>query len=406
MASFPYRALTASGELTSGTITAASLAEVTRRLEARGLFYVDDGAGEKRRRASTPTTLAFLNRPTPEDVTIFTRDLALLLKAGARINDALDLLSDDIDLGRLRPVVVTMRNGVLAGESFTEAISRHPRLFPPLYVALVRVGEASGTLDHILEVLSEERSRSEALRRKLMDALRYPAFVLFAACCVLTFFLLFVLPNFASVLKDFGAKLDPMVLTFIGMSDFAIAHKTGLAIALVVVITAAWLGLRRPRVRASIMQGVSKLPLARLVMTFHRTALFCRNLSVLLGSGVNLSPALRILADMMASTGYGAAWAKAVERVRHGTKLSDALADTGVLPAMAVRMLRLGDETGQLPMISGRVAEFYEAKLQRSLDRVVGIAGPAAIIVISLVVGGLIVSVMTALLSVSQIVAQ
>lgn len=403
MPSFRYRALTANGELTSGTISAASAAEVARRLESRGLFYVDDGATGERRAGSRPG-LGFLNRPTGEDVTVFTRDLALLLKAGARINDALDLLSDDIDLGRLRPVVTAMRDGVLAGESFTEAISRHPLLFPPVYVALVRVGEASGTLDHILEILAEERSRSEALHRRLMDALRYPAFVLFAASCVLTFFLFFVLPNFASVLRDFGAKLDPMVLAFIGLSDFVIAHTTALAVTLLLFIVVAWLGLRRAGVRAAIMQGISKLPLARSVMTFHRTSLFCRNLSVLLGSGVNLSPALRILADMMASTGYGAVWAQAVDRVRHGMKLSDALADTAVLPAMAVRMLRLGDETGQLPMISGRVAEFFEAKLHRSLDRLVGIAGPAAIIVISFVVGGLIVSVMTALLSVSQIV--
>jgi general secretion pathway protein F len=401
--SFRYRALTASGELTSGSISAASVAEVASRLAARGLFYVDDGTAQQR--AAKPRMgLAFLNRPTAEDVTILTRDLALLLKAGARINDALDLLSDDVDLGRLRPVVSAMRDGVLAGESFTEAIARHPLLFPPVYVALVRVGEASGTLDHILEVLAEERSRSEALHRRLMDALRYPAFVLFAASCVLTFFLFFVLPNFASVLRDFGAKLDPMVLAFIGLSDFVIAHTTALAATLILFLLAAWLGLRRARVRAGILQGISKLPLARSVMTFHRTALFCRNLSVLLGSGVNLSPALRILADMMASTGYGGVWAEAVERVRHGLKLSDALADTAVLPAMAVRMLRLGDETGQLPMIAGRVAEFYEAKLQRSLDRLVGIAGPAAIIVISFVVGGLIVSVMTALLSVSQII--
>jgi general secretion pathway protein F len=107
---------------------------------------------------------------------------------------------------------------------------------------------------------------------------------------------------------------------------------------------------------------------------------------------------------MMATTGQGDVWADTVDRVRHGLKFSDALADTAVLPAMAVRMLRLGDETGQLPMIAGRVAEFYEAKLQRSLDRLVGIAGPAAIILISFVVGGLIVSIMTALLSVSQVI--
>jgi general secretion pathway protein F len=400
--SFRYRALTASGELTSGTISAVSAEEVARRLEARGLFYVDDGAAP--RAAASAGGLSFFNRPTAEDVTVFTRDLALLLKAGARINDALDLLSGDIDLGRLRPMVANLRDGVLAGESFTEAISRHPLLFPPIYVALVRVGEASGTLDHLLEVLAEERSRSEALRRRLTDALRYPAFVLCAAGAVLTFFLFFVLPQFGSVLRDFGAKLDSIVVSLLALSDFATTHTRSIATVLLILVVTAWLALRRPRVRAAITYGISKLPLARSIMTFHRTALFCRNLSVLLGSGVNLTPTLRILADMMASTGHGAAWEGAVDRVRHGAKFSDALADTAALPAMAVRMLRLGDETGQLPMIAARVAEFYEAKLQRSLDRLVGIAGPAAIIVISFVVGGLIVSVMTALLSVSQVI--
>ena len=402
MPSFRYRALTANGELTNGTISAVSTSEVARLLEARGLFYVDDGAGSSA--ASSRTGVSFLNRPTAEDVTVFTRDLALLLKAGARINDALELLAGDVDLGRLRSVVARVRDGVLAGESFTEAISHHPLLFPPVYTALVRVGEASGTLDHILEVLAAERMRSEALRRRLMDAIRYPMFVLFAAGCVLTFFLFFVLPQFATVLRDFGAKLDGLVVAFLGLSDFAIAHTTAIAITAVIILATAWLGLRRPKVRAGILHGLSKLPLLNSVLMFHHTSLFCRNLSVLLGSGVNLTPALRILADMMAASGQGAVWADAVDRVRHGLKFSEALADTAVLPPMAVRMLRLGDETGQLPMIAARVAEFYEAKLQRSLDRVVGIAGPAAIIVISLVVGGLIVSVMTALLSVSQIV--
>src|SRR4029077_6630124 len=132
--------------------------------------------------------------------------------------------------------------------------------------------------------------------------------------------------------------------------------------------------------------------------------LFCRNLAVLLGAGVPLTAALRILADMMASTGRAAVWTSIVDKVRQGGKLSEALADKATLPAMATRMLRLGEETGQLPTLAGRVAEFYEAKLQRSLDRFVGIAGPAAIILISTVVGGLIVSVMTALLSVTQLV--
>jgi general secretion pathway protein F len=132
--------------------------------------------------------------------------------------------------------------------------------------------------------------------------------------------------------------------------------------------------------------------------------LFCRNLGVLLGSGVTLTATLRILIDIMSATGKVQVWTAMADRVRHGGKLSDALATSAVLPAMAVRMLRLGEETGQLPTLAGRVADFYEAKLQRQLDRIVAIIGPAAIITISIVVGGLIVSVMTALLSVSQVV--
>ena len=129
-----------------------------------------------------------------------------------------------------------------------------------------------------------------------------------------------------------------------------------------------------------------------------------RNLGVLLGSGVNLTATLRILVDIMAVTGSVATWKAAADRVRHGGKLSDALLASSNMPPMAIRMLRLGEETGQLPVLAGRVAEFYEAKLQRSLDRIVGIIGPLAIITISAVVGGLIVSVMTALLSVTQLV--
>ena len=125
---------------------------------------------------------------------------------------------------------------------------------------------------------------------------------------------------------------------------------------------------------------------------------------MLLGSGVNLTATLRILVDIMAVTCGEATWAAAADRVRHGGKLSDALSAASSLPPMAVRMLRLGEETGQLPALAARVAEFYEAKLQRSLDRIVGIVGPLAIVTISTVVGGLIVSVMTALLSVTQLV--
>jgi general secretion pathway protein F len=273
-----------------------------------------------------------------------------------------------------------------------------------MYVALVKVGEVSGTLDQVLEMLGAERARSEAMRRKLTDAMQYPVFVLIAAVCVMLFFILFVLPQFSSVLQDFGAKSDTALSFFIRLSNFLRANATTALLTAAVTLAGLWWLFRRPGTWSAVVSFAAKTPGIANIFRFYRTSLFCRNLAVLLGSGVNLTATLRILVDIMAVTGNVAVWTMAADRVRHGGKLSDALLASSNMPPMAIRMLRLGEETGQLPVLAGRVAEFYEAKLQRSLDRIVGIVGPLAIITISTVVGGLIVSVMTALLSVTQLV--
>ena len=239
MPNFRYRALTQAGEVVTGSISASD--------RSRGMRIASNISAWFRsipspRNAPTQDCASALDAgPRPEDVTVFTLDLALLLKAGARLDDALELLTTDIDIGRLRPVVAGIRASILSGESFGDAISRHTSLFTPMYVALVRVGEASGTLDQILEMLASERARAEALRRRLADALRYPAFVLFAAACVLVFFLMFVLPQFAAVLRDFGAKLDPIVVAFISLSDFLRAHADIVLATLGAVVLGGWL---------------------------------------------------------------------------------------------------------------------------------------------------------------------
>jgi general secretion pathway protein F len=400
---FRYRALTQNGEIVNGTITAPNSSEVARRIEYLRLLPIE--TIEDKRSQSGFGAYGLFGRPSAIEITTFTRDLALLLKAGARLDDALELLAGDADVGRLRPVVSKLRAALLTGESLADAIGGHPALFPPMYAALVRVGEVSGTLDQVLEMLGAERARSEQMRRKLTDAMQYPAFVLVASGGVMLFFILFVLPQFSSVLQDFGTKSsDTTLSTFIKLSEFLRANATAALLTAAATIAGGWWLLRQPGTRAAIMSGLSRLPGIGGIFQFYRSSLFCRNLGVLLGSGVNLTATLRILVDIMAVTGNEQGWSAAADRVRHGGKLSDALAVANSLPPMAVRMLRLGEETGQLPTLAGRVAEFYEAKLQRSLDRIVGIVGPLAIISISTVVGGLIVSVMTALLSVTQLV--
>ena len=176
---FRYRALTQSGEMVSGSICGADAPRRSRAASSisascRSTPSPTSGAG----RFALQLLARAAARRRRDD--LHARPSAAAASAGARLDDALELLSTDIDIGRLRPTVGKIRASVLSGESFADALAHHPSLFPPMYVALVRVGEASGTLDHILEVLADERARAEALRRKLGDALRYPAFVLFA----------------------------------------------------------------------------------------------------------------------------------------------------------------------------------------------------------------------------------
>lgn len=402
MPHYRYRALTQTGEIVNGRLSAPNAIEVAARIEYLRLLPIE--TVEEKRASTSAAGLGIFGQPGRTEVTSFTRDLALLLKAGARLDDALELLSSDADVGRLRPVVARLRTALLSGESFAEAVGAHPVLFPQMYVALVRVGEISGTLDQVLELLGQERLRAEATRRKLTDAMQYPLFVLVAALSVMLFFILFVLPQFSSVLQDFGGKSDSALSFFIRLSDIMRTNSTALLLAGAALVAVLFLVLRRPRSRSVIIGLVAAIPGISRIVQFYRVSLFCRNLGVLLGSGVSLTATLRILVDIMAVTGKVGTWNAAADRVRQGGKLSEALSASSNLPPMAVRMLRLGEETGQLPVLAGRVAEFYEAKLQRSLDRVVAIIGPLAIILISAVVGGLIVSVMTALLSVTQLV--
>src|SRR6202163_3367817 len=267
MPNYRYRALNSNGELVSGAIAAAAPGDVAQQIERLGLVLVDNVTLEEGGGAAR-SVLSIFNQPKAEDVTLFTRDLALLLRAGARINDGLELLAADADFGRLRPVVADIRSHVVAGESVAEALARHERLFPAMYVALIRVGEASGSLDQVLEVLAEERSRTEALKGRLGEAVRYPLFVLSAAGCVLLFFLTFVLPQFASVLQDFGAKVDPIILGFLNFSTFLRSNSDAVLAILAIVIAGGWLLLRQQSVRRGFTNLVTRLPAVREVMKF------------------------------------------------------------------------------------------------------------------------------------------
>ena len=273
MPNFRYRALTQNGEIVNGTLSAPTSAEVARRIEYLRLLPIE--TIEDKRATAGSGGFGLFGRPSAAEVTTFTRDLALLLKAGARLDDALELLASDADVGRLRPVVGKLRAALLSGESLADAVADHPALFPPMYGALVRVGEVSGTLDQVLDMLGAERARSELMRRKLTDAMQYPAFVLVAAAGVMLFFILFVLPQFSSVLQDFGAKSDTALSAFIRLSDFLRANATAALLATAAAVAGIWWLLRRPGAGAAIMTVISRVPghRRRLSVLSHQSVL-------------------------------------------------------------------------------------------------------------------------------------
>ena len=238
--------------------------EVNRRVEYLGLIPIEAATARNEAKfgsGALSSVLPSLTRPRPEDVTIFTNDLALLLQTGARINDALELLAADVDMSRMRPTAAALQHRRLPLQD-----RRHPKIFPPIYVALIRIGETSGALVTVLEALAAERQRAEALARRISDALRYPAFLLFAAGAVLLFFLNFVLPQFANVFRDFDAKLDPVLTTFLRLSDFMRSNGQTIAAVLLVNLLAGWFILRRRSTRGPLVRALTRLPIVRPIM--------------------------------------------------------------------------------------------------------------------------------------------
>ena len=410
MAKFRYRALTARGEIVTGELVAPHEAEVIKRIEYLGLIPIETfGSAETDGGLASIFTREwsfaelFKRRANADDVTVFSRDLAILLRSGVRIDQALDLLSEPEMSGHFAPIAAALRASVNAGESFADALSRHDIYFPPVYIALARIGEASGGLAGVIESLAEERARVTAMRRKALDALRYPAFIFCAATLVLVFFLFFVLPQFAVVLRDLGSRMDPVVGFMLSLSDFARANTFAIGIGAGLLALSVTLALRSRVARQRFTRWFLRLPGPRSIAIDYRTAVFCRGLGVLLGNGVRLTTALKLVAGALAGDGAEGVWLRASERVRQGARLGEALLEINELSPVAVRMLRIGEESGHLAPISLRAADLFEERVERRLGRLVGIIGPAAILFIAFVVGGLVVSLMTSLISIGQL---
>ncbi|MGP0094466.1 MAG: type II secretion system F family protein [Xanthobacteraceae bacterium] len=399
MPHFRYRAVTEAGEVVTGEVEAPSREEVVRRIEYVGHLPIEAEA----------TSQGFLSgsglsrkSPRARDVTLFLRQLALLIGAGLTLEAALQTLGDGASKS-LSHFVNALRGSISAGESFAEALERHPSVVEPTYIAMVRAGEASGKLERVLGAIVEDRLHRERLADRFSAAIRYPLFLVGSAVLILMFFLLYVVPQFEPVFKDLGGRLNSGAAFVLTASSWMRANLDLFLGTCLLFVLISWLVLIRREWRGRVAAALGSIPGIAGPMRDRRTARIVGTLGLLLENGVALPSALRILGDLITEPRFVAAVGQVHDQVRAGRRFADALADTDLLPPLAVRMLRVGDETGDLASIAAHASQFYEHRLAIGLDRLMGAIGPVTIILVSVVIGALIVSIMSALLSITEL---
>jgi general secretion pathway protein F len=400
MPHFRYRAVTPAGDLVAGEVEAPSREEVIRRIEYLGHLTIE--AEVAATGMLTRGSARSGKTPRPREVTIFLRQLALLVGAGLTLEVALQTLGEDASKA-LAWFAGTIRSSIAAGDSFAEALERHPAIIEPTHVAMVRGGEASGKLDVVLRAIVEDRTRRQLLAEQISAAIRYPLFLIGSSIVVLMFFLIYVVPQFEPVFRDLGGRLNAGAALVVAASTWLHGNLDLFAGMSITLVLGIWLALSRPRTKGMAVAVLASVPGIAGLSGDRRTARIIGTLGLLIENGVALPTALKILRNIVVEPRYAAAAERVYEQVRNGRRFADALAETELLPPLAVRMLRVGDEMGDLALIARHAAEFYEHKFNTGLDRLMGAIGPAAIIVVSVVVGALIVSIMTGLLSITEL---
>ena len=399
MPQYRYRAVAQGGEIVVGEVEAPSNDEVLRRIEYLGHLPIDT-------EVITPSVLSRsggIGRKLPRarDVTIFLRQLALLIGAGLPLEAALQTLGTDTSKA-LSAFAGAIRASISAGDSFAEALERQSAIIEPAYIAMVRAGEASGRLEPVLRAIVEDRTRRELLADRINSAVRYPLILVASAIAVLTFFLIYVVPQFEPVFKDLGGKLNAGATFVLAASTWLRTNLDLVMGATALATLGALLVASKREWKVRIVAALGSLPGIAGTVNDRRTARVISTLGLLVENGVGLPAALKILRDVVSGPRYVAAVDRVFEQVRNGRRFGDALAEANLLPPLAVRMLRVGDETGDLPSIARHATQFYEHRLGIGLDRLMGAIGPATIILVSIVIGALIISIMSALLSITE----
>ena len=391
MPTYAYQAVDGAGKRTRGHAQAASTGALTRTLEGQGLFVLDVAESNQ---AATGGRLFRLGRR--REVLEVTRAMATLLPVGMPLAQALNA-SSGVASGDVRAALQSVRERVERGDTLSSALAEHRSLFSPLYVGLVRAGEKSGDLDSAFARLATQLERDEALRGKVLSAAIYPLLLATAGSIAVTVLLFFVLPRFVTLLEGSGAKLPKSTATLLALSSAL--HRGWpllLLIPLAIAAFAAWVVNTEDGRRAWSMILLA-LPGVATLRRYALAGRFARLVGVLLGGG---APLLTALDDTIESIGDPVARDDTVRirtRVREGSALRAALADSSLFPPMLAQLVGVGEEAGQLREFLMKAADIFEERTERATQRLATLAEPAMIVMFGAIVAFVALSLLQAI---------
>ena len=383
---YAWEGINRKGRRVSGQTKAHNPALVKAQLRQQGI-------SPGRVRKHSPMLPSPTHSVKATDITLFTRQLATLLRAGIPLLQAFDIINEGFDNRAVRELVQDLKQHIAAGTSLAEALRKQPRYFDELYCNLVAAGEQAGALETLLDRVAIHREKSEQLNGRIKKAMTYPVAVLVVASLVTGILLVHVVPQFQTLFAGVDGKLPTLTLQVIALSAFVQQAWW----MLVLGIAAGIMGLRKayrssPRFRYWLDAGLLNAPLAGKLLTKSAVARYARTLSTTFAAGVPLVQAL----DSVAGAAGNAPFKQAIEHMRHdvstGMQLNHSMANSGLFPSMAIQMTAIGEESGMLEQMLEKVANHYENDVDNQVDSLTSLMEPLIMVVLGGIVATLVIA--------------
>jgi general secretion pathway protein F len=400
---FEYTALDAGGHERKGILEGDTPRHIRQLLREQQLLPVTI-AEVAQREAKRQRAFSLMRRVSAADLSLFTRQLATLVRAGLPLEESLLAVSQQTEKPRIQSIILGVRAKVMEGHALADGFTEFPRVFPEIYRATVAAGEQAGHLDSVLERLADYTESREQIRQKVLAALLYPIVLTVMCFTIVSFLLVFVVPKVVSVFESTKAKLPLITRALIGTSDFFRLYGIYLLIALVLAIWLFSRWQRNPAAKRTFQSWQLRVPiLGKLVRGFN-TARFTRTFSILSGSAVPVLEAMRIAGEVVTNLPMRDAVTDAAARVREGAPIGRSLARSRLFPPMTIHLISSGESSGQLDSMLERAAISQERELDGMLAAMVGLLGPLLIILMGAFVMGIVFAMLLPIFQMNNLI--